>query len=71
MGFLLLKSGKRDSDSRPQPWQGCALPTELLPLVNSAAKIHFFFIPPRFCKIFFQNLGSPFFLIFGGSNNND
>ena len=24
-------SGRRDSDSRPQPWQGCALPTELLP----------------------------------------
>ena len=24
-------SGKRDSDPRPQPWQGCALPTELLP----------------------------------------
>ena len=27
--FLL--SGKRDSNSRPQPWQGCALPTELFP----------------------------------------
>ena len=25
------KSGKRDSNSRPQPWQGCALPTELFP----------------------------------------
>ncbi len=24
-------SGKRDSNSRPQPWQGCALPTELFP----------------------------------------
>ena len=24
-------SGRRDSNSRPQPWQGCALPTELLP----------------------------------------
>ena len=23
--------GKRDSDPRPQPWQGCALPTELFP----------------------------------------
>ena len=22
-------SGKRDSNPRPQPWQGCALPTEL------------------------------------------
>ena len=27
-------SGKRDSDPRPQPWQGCALPTELFPLVQ-------------------------------------
>ena len=24
-------SGRRDSNPRPQPWQGCALPTELLP----------------------------------------
>ena len=24
-------SGRRDSDSRPPPWQGGALPTELLP----------------------------------------
>ena len=28
---LLQESGKRDSNSRPQPWQGCALPTELFP----------------------------------------
>ena len=28
---FLRESGKRDSDSRPQPWQGCALPTELFP----------------------------------------
>ena len=27
----LILSGKRDSNSRPQPWQGCALPTELFP----------------------------------------
>ena len=27
----LLQSGKRDSNPRPQPWQGCALPTELFP----------------------------------------
>ena len=24
------ESERRDSDPRPQPWQGCALPTELL-----------------------------------------
>ena len=29
--YYLLVSGKRDSDPRPQPWQGCALPTELFP----------------------------------------
>ena len=28
---MMIKSGKRDSNSRPQPWQGCALPTELFP----------------------------------------
>lgn len=28
---LVEWSGKRDSNSRPQPWQGCALPTELFP----------------------------------------
>jgi hypothetical protein len=28
-------SGKRGSNSRPQPWQGCALPTELFPHRNS------------------------------------
>ncbi len=26
-------SGKRGSNSRPQPWQGCALPTELFPRI--------------------------------------
>ena len=38
MGMFLefkKKSGKRDSDPRPQPWQGCALPTELFPLINN------------------------------------
>ena len=27
-------SGKRVSNSRPQPWQGCALPTELFPHIE-------------------------------------
>ena len=26
-------SGKPGSNWRPQPWQGCALPTELFPLM--------------------------------------
>jgi hypothetical protein len=29
--LLFVESGKRDSNPRPQPWQGCALPTELFP----------------------------------------
>ena len=32
--FLKKWSGKRVSNSRPQPWQGCALPTELFPHFN-------------------------------------
>ena len=39
-------SGKRDSNSRPQPWQGCALPTELFPriimLLHLSSSITFF-----------------------------
>ena len=31
---LLPLSGKRGSNSRPQPWQGCALPTELFPHIQ-------------------------------------
>ncbi len=29
------ESGKRDSNPRPQPWQGCALPAELFPRATS------------------------------------
>ena len=29
--MILKWSGKRGSNSRPQPWQGCALPAELFP----------------------------------------
>ena len=29
--MILNWSGKRGSNSRPQPWQGCALPAELFP----------------------------------------
>ena len=34
--LFLIWSGKRVSNSRPQPWQGCALPTELFPRVLHA-----------------------------------
>src|SRR5438874_4272395 len=32
--YSFWESGKRDSNPRPQPWQGCALPTELFPRMN-------------------------------------
>ena len=47
-------SGKRDSDPRPRPWQGRALPTELFPLVlnelsrNGIAKVGIFFESANF-----------------------
>lgn len=37
--FLKIWSGKRVSNSRPQPWQGCALPTELFPRLRKEASI--------------------------------
>ena len=39
--LLKFWSGKRDSNSRPQPWQGYALPTELFPhaMYNTATKL--------------------------------
>ena len=52
-------SGKRDSNSRPQPWQGCALPTELFPLVllfvvalslKRDAKVRLFSYTPNFSR---------------------
>ena len=36
-----FQSGKRDSNPRPQPWQGCALPTELFPRTNNRSSRHF------------------------------
>ncbi len=33
-------SGKRDSNSRPRPWQGRALPTELFPLTITKALLN-------------------------------
>ena len=53
-------SGKRDSDSRPRPWQGRALPTELFPHYGGA-KVNSFFISAnihqkkmRFFNLFFM-----------------
>ncbi len=45
-------SGKRDSNSRPQPWQGCALPTELFPpnafSLKRGAKIVLLLLPTNY-----------------------
>ena len=41
-------SGKRDSNSRPRPWQGRALPTELFPLKIAVQRYGFFLIWPTF-----------------------
>ena len=65
-------SGKRDSDPRPQPWQGCALPTELFPqesslvrcasLLIAGAKVQHFSEPPKLLAFFFRK--SFIFLVF-------
>src|SRR4029079_17912456 len=34
-----VQSGKRDSNPRPQPWQGCALPTELFPRTTPGSRL--------------------------------
>src|SRR5690606_8947760 len=39
---LEIWSGKRDSNSRPQPWQGCALPTELSPQLRNRTVLPYF-----------------------------
>src|SRR2546427_3407027 len=45
-------SGKTGSNRRPQPWQGCALPTELFPLESSilAANRHQNRTHPKACS---------------------
>ena len=70
-----MLSGKRDSDPRPQPWQGCALPTELFPLVltlkgaislDSGCKGNAFFGTDKLFSDFFskKRLIHPIFIIF-------
>ena len=65
-------SGKRDSDPRPQPWQGCALPTELFPQfflllrsvpLNASAKVLHFFEPTKFFNVFFYKKCTFFFIL--------
>ena len=49
---LLFSSGKRDSDPRPRPWQGRALPTELFP--RGAPYIDIFLRFVKGCGVFFK-----------------
>ena len=62
-GQFRMLSGKRDSNPRPRPWQGRALPTELFPhcnlivrciSLNAVAKVQLFSKPANFSHIFFQ-----------------
>jgi hypothetical protein len=43
-------SGRRVSNSRPQPWQGCALPTELLPHIYCFTTLYCRHFVSQFCK---------------------
>ena len=64
--FVTYQSGKRGSNSRPRPWQGRALPTELFPQLLSINFSSFilsrmrlqryaiFFKSPNFSTIFFD-----------------
>lgn len=44
-------SGRRVSNSRPQPWQGCALPTELLPRIALPLLRYRYFVVQRRSEI--------------------
>ena len=49
---LSTLSGKRDSNSRPRPWQGRALPTELFPHRDCKGREKIFL-----CKFFYKKTG--------------
>jgi TM2 domain-containing membrane protein YozV len=58
-------SERRDSNSRPRPWQGRALPTELLSLVLGRAKVHkFLFLQNFYAILYFLFVFSTSFLTF-------
>ena len=62
INLFRMWSGKRDSNPRPRPWQGRALPTELFPLVKffrhfpkCECKVNVFFQNPQIFTIIFIN----------------
>ena len=64
-------SGKRDSNSRPQPWQGCALPTELFPQYFNYS-VNSTYSPQlrmqKYCIYANEPKKTPFFLAFISKN---
>ena len=68
--LLKEKSERRDSNSRPQPWQGCALPTELLShLISQKAckwwcKYIYFLFYSNSWKVFFAFFFTIFDILF-------
>ena len=57
LDFLIRKSEKRDSNPRPRPWQGRALPTELFSQCGCKFKTNF-----SLAKLFLKNFKRIFFL---------
>jgi hypothetical protein len=53
-------SGKRDSNPRPRPWQGRALPTELFPLKPAVSTV--FAEPVMRILASFKSLSMQFFI---------
>ena len=51
-GYFLVKkiSARRDSNPRPQPWQGCALPTEPLAHVMCQTQVRYYHIVPALSR---------------------
>ena len=60
--FIILKwSGKRGSNSRPQPWQGCALPLSysrnfVTYFLSGWNYSHLIFICKEFLEIFLEKM---------------
>ena len=58
---IRIWSGKRVSNSRPQPWQGCALPTELFPRATALTpcEVRNYSHAPAFVQELFQKGEGP------------
>ena len=52
LGYAAIWSGKRDSNPRPQPWQGCALPLSYFRICLTAILLYHSFV---FCQVLFSS----------------